>query len=149
MISAATKSAIRRRRASVSGGSAKSIFLLLEAQPAIDDKDAAGHIGAGIGGEQQKRALEVGMGAKAALGNACDQPLADRPGYEALGHLTGKIAGADRIDPDLVPGELESERPGHMHESGLRCGIADHLLLGLEDEDRGDVDDAAPMAEAH
>ena len=42
----------------------------------------------------------------------------------------------------------EGQHPGEMHEPGLGGGIADHVLLRLQAEDRGDVDDATAMAEA-
>ena len=79
---------------------------------AIDRDDAAGHVGAGVGGQQEQRAVEFARLAQAAAAErAGSSALAGIAGEERVVKVRLDIAGRERVDPNAVPRPLQCEAP--------------------------------------
>src|SRR5438105_8751963 len=111
---------------------------------AVDHDGCAGQEAAGVGSQQQQRAVEVAL-------------LAEPPGRDLPGDLRAlfsqklavdlgdHIAGRNRIDPHAPEGELERQRLGELDDTGLGNAIADQALVDAEAENRRDIDDRAAL----
>src|SRR5689334_9278809 len=91
---------------------------------AVDGDRLTGDVTAGVGREEQHRAIEVARRAEAALGDALHERVAQSLLDEGLMHVRLEIAGRERVHADAVPRELDRHDLGEMDERGLGCGVA-------------------------
>ena len=98
----------------------------------VDGDHAAGHEAAGLRRQQQQRAVEMLGLADAPLRDALDQPLAAGRLPEVAVHLGLDVAGADRVDPDVVARPLHGQRARQMDQAGLRGVVGRHLADGAQ-----------------
>ena len=109
--------------------------------PAIDHDGSAGHEGAGVGAEQQQRAIEILGLAQPALRHAPDQLLArrrlpERPvevgldiarrqgvDLDAVARSDGRYVAVVRLDASASPASC-----AELHARGAR-GVRDHAAM--------------------
>src|SRR6185437_11785003 len=138
-----TKARTRRRSASVSGESVKSMPLPLDLHdlPAIDHQRRAGDVAAGVGYQQQQCAVEITSRAEAAHRDVALELFAGFAHQIVVVDLGDEPAGGDGVDAHAPEGELDRQRLSDLDDGRLGGGIGSDALGDAEAEHRGDVDD--------
>src|SRR5712672_3080452 len=114
----------------------KSVLLraqyLLPAQrdhlAAVDHDGGSDDETAGVGHEQQYRAVKVAVLAKPADRNFAPELIAGFARQIVAVEIGHEPAGRDSINANTLEGELEAERLGELHDPGFRGRIGRHPL---------------------
>src|SRR5664279_5871997 len=109
-----TKARTRRRMSSISGESVKSMGRSLiplspdrHHLPAIDHDGGAGDVAAGVGGEQEQRAVEIAVLAEAAHRYSALERLARLAGEIFVVDLGNEPTGRDGVDTHALERQLD------------------------------------------
>ena len=112
---------------------------------AIDEAVVAGHETGSVGGEVDRKVVEVVHGTEALLRGLVDpDALLGIEGGDAV-QSSVHVTGRDAVDTDVVAGPLGGERLSELDNAGLG-GVVARLLLRIVDDGSGhrsDVDDRA------
>src|SRR3546814_4980801 len=98
---------------------------------AVHDQDAAGHVGARLGGEQQWGARQVAALSEAPLRDSLDESFGEAGVLELAVHLRFDVSRTQDIDADVLAGELVGHDLGQVDEPGLGGAITDRKSTRL------------------
>src|SRR5712672_3412476 len=113
--------------------------------PAVHHDRGTGDEAAGIGGQQQQRTVEI-----AHLAEAREWYVLENGGAALARQILAVEIGddptrRDGVHPDATGRKLKPERLGELNEAGLRYRVGCHALGDAKAQDRGNVDDRAPL----
>jgi len=119
------------------------VIRLPDGVTAVDEAVVSGHEAGSVGGEVDGQVVQVVDSTQALLRSLIDPDAL--LGIESGNAVEGSVhvAGADRVDTNLVAGPLGGEGLGKLDNTGLRGVVAGLLLRVVHDSagHGGDVDD--------
>src|SRR5574342_643146 len=115
----------------------------------IHGNDGTGHVSRRIRRQEQERAVEIARFSQPTLGYTPDHRLSGLAFEEGPVEIGPNVAGRDRVDPDVVPGQLQGHDLGEVDQPRLRGRVFGNPSDGPKAPAGGDVDDAPTLPMRH